>query len=54
MTKQKKIEKEVVVMHQHRNYQDYLGWFCGRLHPILAEHKKESTQKRHDSTIKGS
>jgi len=47
----KKKEKVKVIMHQHK---DHLGKFCGALHPLDAEHKKESTQERHDLTVEGS
>jgi len=45
----RKKKKESVVMHQH---QDHLNNICGAPHPILAKHKKVSTQRLHDLTIK--
>ena len=49
--KMKKTQKKKIVpviMHQH---QDQFGRVCGSLHPLNAEHKKESTQKLHDITV---
>jgi hypothetical protein len=48
MKKSKKKKMIPVVMHQH---QDQFGRVCGSLHPLNAEHKKESTQKLHDITV---
>jgi len=47
----KKKKKVVIVMHQHV---DTFGRTFGALHPVDAAHKKESTQKFHDLTIKRS
>ena len=46
MSKKKKVS---IVTHRH---QDHLGNICGAPHPIMAKHKKASTQILHDLTIK--
>lgn len=46
-----KKKKVVVKMHQH---QDQFGRVFGAPHPVDVEHKKTSTQKFHDLTMKRS
>lgn len=48
MTKKKKKEAPVVLLHQHI---DEMGIVFGALHPIDANHKNENTQKFHDLSI---
>ena len=45
----KKKKPEPVKMHQHIDEQ---GRVFGAPHPVDAEHKKASTQKMHDYTLK--
>ena len=49
MKKAQKKKLKTVAMHQHIDDQ---GRVFGAPHPVDAEHKKASTQKMHDKTLK--